>query len=1282
MRRVCAVLMLLVLGGPARADDWEIKRSPLDPRAIARYEAALERDPDDALALRKLVELYRKHATIGELADRFAHRRAWQSRAVLADLQAKELGQPDRAIQTLEQTERGHGPVDARLGGLYARRGREADARAAYERALVETKAGAARRPLLQALADLALAGRDPDGARRYFDALTALDPHDLKLRLAFAEALERTGADAAEVLAALERAQAEAPRADPQLRAELLERTGGAAETAGKDDRALGAYAEALALVPRDHYLRREILERVIGVHRRRDGLGALAARWEREWTQKGFLEWDLLSRVYDELGDQTRAEAALRRALEADPRALASRARYVALLDRLGRADDALREHERLVQLAPGEPKHQLALAERLWRRGDKARALEVCARLATRFASDPGVHSALEELYERYGEPDKALREAERLVALEPDEESHWVALGEQWFQRGNKAKAIETWRRLRNPLRLAEVFAEHDLAAEALDLYERAARQNPKDPQIQREIAQVLERQKRTDEAASAWQKVLELATGSGGRALRREARSRLISLLAREHRLGGRLAPYVARFAKDPHDVDAGAFLAEAHAKLGQLDAAEAVLRKLLAALPDDVDALAALAQVQRARHDYAGAIATLSRLAELAPARAKELYAQMAELALALYHDDDAVHYAKKAVEAAPHDPAPHQRLAEILERKDDLDGAIAAYGRAVLENPRLWKAHFALARLHVRAGRLADAARIYRTVALSAPDDETVLEAARRGLDVEEYAGTLGELERELRPLVFEKGQRPVYRRVLVELYARYAPPVARRAAQGDADAKAELRGIGEHGLRPLLEALEDADPQGQATAIEILRRAGNPAAAMALARLGSGQPLGDPPRKPELALRVAAIAAAGRLADARTVSPLSALLRDDELGVREAAVWALGQLRDPAARRALLGLIGDPSAAAKTPEPVALACVALATSAASAGADTQPIAARIAALAASDGQATLVRAAAAYSLGRLGNLDARTTELLVHLAGQEDEQQAAAVTALGLLRVGSKGQSADRQVTATLVRALFVGREPARRAARAGLCGSPSDFPSPPAELVSTAGKPDPKLTLDGLVPSTPPTCNAGAPLDPPLMEEAIAALGQALGRHRDLALRALTDLDPPDDAIALGPLGLAARDPDALSALAQPVAILVGHLDPEVRRHALRLLAKLGEPAAEGAIERAIGDDAIAVAREAATAARLYLARAPTRAESLGRAIVERLASPRGAERLAAVQTLAADPALLAAAAARLTALAGDDDGFVREAARAALARAGARPVTPRR
>jgi len=117
------------------------------------------------------------------------------------------------------------------------------------------------------------------------------------------------------------------------------------------------------------------------------------------------------------------------------------------------------------------------------------------------------------------------------------------------------------------------------------------------------------------------------------------------------------------------------------------------------------------DALMGLAQVYRQKRKLKEAVAALEQAADLMPARAREIYAQIAELSLSLYHDADALAYAKKAIALGPADANAQVRLGEVCERRDDIEGPVAAYSHALELDDRLWRIYFTLARLQLRRG-------------------------------------------------------------------------------------------------------------------------------------------------------------------------------------------------------------------------------------------------------------------------------------------------------------------------------------------------------------------------------------------------------------------------------------------------------------------------------------------------------------------------------------------------------------------------------------------
>jgi len=287
-------------------------------------------------------------------------------------------------------------------------------------------------------------------------------------------------------------------------------------------------------------------------------------------------------------------------------------------------------LRQVEQVARVAPGEPRIQLELADRYHKKNQRAKALALAKAISGRFPDDAGVHSALAEMYSRWNEEKLALHEYETLVRIEPSDDTHLVNLGEQYHQRGDKARAEEIWKRIaaaRTPeawARLAEVYAEHDMGKEAIETYGKALALKPRDAQLMRGLAAVLERQRQDDRAVDAWQRVLELTAGDATKKpLRREARTRIVAILYRRagSPLTAKLRDWQRRFEARPADVEAGYLLVEGLLKVGRYDDARRQLGAILALDPKDLDAKHQLVAVLRSLRRYDEAVKLLKELA-------------------------------------------------------------------------------------------------------------------------------------------------------------------------------------------------------------------------------------------------------------------------------------------------------------------------------------------------------------------------------------------------------------------------------------------------------------------------------------------------------------------------------------------------------------------------------------------------------------------------------------------------------------------------------------
>jgi tetratricopeptide (TPR) repeat protein len=1002
----------LLLPGEAVADDWQVSRSEFDPRVIGALKAELRRRPEDLALLRRLLGLYRRYrsvdALVGELREQAQAERAsgWDAYLVAgAERERGHLDDASRWLETARERVRAGrpGPDGVKLSlaqSDLSLKKAPPDLKGAaghIRAALADSKPGdAGRRALLRRLADLQGQGGDLVGAEASLRELlsTAAGAEALTLRRELGETLARGGKPKEALAEWRQLEKSYGPAGDASRRADAKLHIGELCEATQDDLGALAAYREALAALPGQHPQRREVLEHLIALQRKRGELPALIAQLEKERpaAARSFADWELFARLYDERGDTPAAISAYRQALRREPHSVDIRRRLIALLERSGAAAEVLREYEALITQIPGDARPYLELAERLERAGQRAQALAWLRRAAGRFGGDASLHSALCDLYQRWGENDLALAEAELLVRLDPRDESHLLTLGELYWVRGKKDKADEIWRRLLSlfpsralgQARLADVYAEHNLMNEALDLYQKAVKAEPQNLQIKRGLAQSLERLSRPKDAVATWEQIYFAASQPSDRPLRLEARQHLGKLLRKETRLlptlyswQRRLAAQLSQLVPDrmqPAELVALAVLvADVSLALGQIGDAEAALLQIRGRLPPGpllAEVLLALSAIYQQQHKLDEAIAVLKQAAALLPERQRELQALLAELSLQSYRDEDAVRYARQAVV----DGDGELRLGEILEKRDDIAGAMAAYKRAIELDSRLFRAHMALARLHMGRGELADAATSFRDVVRRATQDDMILEAGRRAIDIHEYLGTLGELSRDLAPLAYAPVSsatlRTTYRKLLLLLYERYALPLHVLSRMGDAAATAELRRLGAGSIKPLTETLVDGDQREQRLAVVLLAAMQPPSAVLSLlnlAMLGEPEVGGDAareraarpgagerrpaaeagressrvggPRSVDIDLRVDALMVVAHLADSpgegsepstgqtaaarnnnnplrepRSVAQLVRLAQSREKQVRLAALYALaraaGRLPPPAAR------------------------------------------------------------------------------------------------------------------------------------------------------------------------------------------------------------------------------------------------------------------------------------------------------------------------------------------------------------------------------------
>jgi tetratricopeptide (TPR) repeat protein len=1273
------------------AGDWGVKRDPFNQTDIARYKAILRSNPHDASALAKLLEMYRRYRTIDLLKDEYGKLLDKNADDVAALIVMGRLqhttGDDARALELFQRAV-ARKDDDAQswllIGELEKAASRPKDARAAYDKALAHAPQKDMKKKALRALADLALTTGDNDGANAYFQQFLELDPRNAQLWIERGDAMLAAGKRdiALDSYTAAEKLLG----ADPAKRVEVVARRGQTLEGMGQDDEAVVEYRRAIKLAPKGYYLEVELTGRIIDIYRRKQSLPALLAQYEKEWPEaaRGHFEWDTLGKLYEETGAQDKAIAALKRAVARAPWELETQRRLIQLLENSGRDDEALVAYEAVVRAAPGEARFQLDLAERYWRRGQDKKALDTLVRLEVRFPQDAGVLSAIADMYTRWGKEDLAIAEYERLAKLEPDDPGHLVTLGEQYWAKGDKPRAITTWKRLTvtgkpsGYAKLGEVMAEHNQPGEARVSFDKAVALDPKNPELYKARAAFLETQKQYPEALADWEKVLELVGSKvTDRLARRDARRHYVTVITKISgaRELSKRQEWDARARTG--DLEAGYLLVDYYARRPQHDQPLLALQDLHKRIPDDQDLTLDLVKAYKDQRKFEQAVATLKELLKIAPSREREIYSMISGIMTEERKDDEAEEWMKKALAKSPNDPTAYEHLAENYVAMQRFGDAIAAYEKTVQLDPHNSKAEFALAQLYVQGGQPMKAAELLRKVLRTSSDEETIGHAGRQAIDLEEMTNTLGELEKVLSPLSFMMAHKPIYRRVLVELYLRYVPRLVERAKHGSDDirqgARAELARIGGHGLQPLLEALRDEkETSQQRVAVAVLGHLGNKGAAAPLVHMARAEPSKDVRRLGTLQenldreVRVDALVAAGRLGDPAVLGDVLPLMDQKEIAMREAATFALGRSGDKRAVAPLIKALDDTRQSVQ-----ALACFGLAQI------DDPRVSPALIKTLSDARRHDAVRGACGYALGAR-RLTAGIPALLGALADNRGEAQRLSAWALG--------QIGDPRALGPLLRAYFAraghdGDElvwAIGRTSGAGLTPSMTVGGGAPGEFPLRGGK----YNLDeavALVPGPLPRPVANARLIVDHAGDIARGLADALAEHRDVIVAVLEDLDGAPAQLSLGALAPAtAADTRLRAALTQigqaiepAVTAQLTSDDPKVRALAVSVLAKLdaGAQAVDAAITRALADPAEQVRGAAMNAVAVVTARRAAAPPALVAALVKALAGPSWGDRRLAALALGrlgerGDPGALIRAA-------GDASSFVREAIAQALA-----------
>ena len=447
------------------------------------------------------------------------------------------------------------------------------------------------------------------------------------------------------------------------------------------------------------------------------------------------------LLGRYLEGNGKIDEAAAALRKAIEMEPKSAEPRAELAGLYARQDKAPEALTAAEDALKIDPknreanrilGSVLAALASGSQAARPGDDVAAYAKRAIAALEIARGDGtgdlsIDLGLARLYLDADRPADAIPLLRRIVLEQPQYAEGSVLLADAQEAAGSPDAAVETLTSLLDDQ--PQFFRGHV------------------------QLAELYEHQRRWTQAAEAWAKV----QGLNGR--NTEVAARRASALINADRPGEARDVLLAALKIAPNDVRMSYMLAQAQRDAGDLDAAEATARALQIRQPDDVRAIYLMGQMLEARGRHQEIVDLLKpEIARRKAARGKggEIAMLLGSEGLALQQlrrFDEAIAAFSEAIELAPEEPVRYVLLIQGYSAANRHKEALVAAEKARARFPEETTVLYQLGAALDRAGRDAESEKMFRDVIGRDPLDAGALNylgymLAEHGRSLDEAAG------------------------------------------------------------------------------------------------------------------------------------------------------------------------------------------------------------------------------------------------------------------------------------------------------------------------------------------------------------------------------------------------------------------------------------------------------------------------------------------------------------------------------------------------------
>jgi len=420
---------------------------------------------------------------------------------------------------------------------------------------------------------------------------------------------------------------------------------------------------------------------------------------------------------------GAYAEAESHLRKAVFDAPNAVAPKRLLAATHLRMGQTELALTEVRELLTQDANDPKILALAGEAYLASGDVASAARQYEQAKALAPDSAGVQTRLAGIRFAAGDPARGIAELEAASASHPQDYQADLALVANYLRQRQPDKALEALQALEK--KQPDNALTHNLRGLALVLkgdfalarasFERAVQLRPNDMAAISNLAQLDLREKKPDAARKRYEAVLKTEPGN------EQALLGLAVLL----RVTGANPQEIEKLLKqsvasNPASPSARASLINYYLRSRDYKGALAAAQDAQVALPNNAAMVQALGVAQLAAGETRQAVATFTRLAELAP-KAPEPEVLLARAQMAAKQPDEAIK-ALRAVLALRPDLASAQRdIAAIYVTTGRHEDALREARAVQAENPKQPFGYALEAEVYVAQKKWDSAERVYR---------------------------------------------------------------------------------------------------------------------------------------------------------------------------------------------------------------------------------------------------------------------------------------------------------------------------------------------------------------------------------------------------------------------------------------------------------------------------------------------------------------------------------------------------------------------------------